>query len=48
MDITPYLDSFPLPAKRGILSDVNKEETDKTIKEVMKAPDKVALQLVEC
>ena len=47
MDITPYLDSFPLPAKRGILSDVNKEETDKTIKEVMKAPDKVALQLVE-
>ncbi len=47
MDITPYLDSFPLPAKRGILSDVNKEETDKTIKEVMKAPDKVALQLVD-
>lgn len=47
MDITPYLDSFPIPAKRGILSDVNKEKTDKTIKEVMKAPDKVALQLVE-
>lgn len=47
MDIKPYLDSFPLPAKRGILSDVNKEETDKTIIEVMKAPDKVALQLVD-
>ena len=25
MDITPYLDSFPLPAKRGILSDVKNE-----------------------
>ena len=47
MDIQPYLDSFPLPAKRGILSDVNKEKTDKAIEEAMKDPEAVASQIVK-
>ncbi|MED6298487.1 MAG: hypothetical protein VX860_00230, partial [Verrucomicrobiota bacterium] len=47
MDIQPYLDSFPLPAKRGILSDINKEKTEKAVQEAMKNPEDVASQLVK-
>jgi|TARA_B110000116_G_scaffold136486_1_gene118460 hypothetical protein len=47
MDIQPYLDPFPLPAKRGILSDINKEETEKAVQEAMKDPETVASQLVK-
>ena len=46
MDIQPYLDSFPLPAKRGILSDINKEKTEKAIQESMKDPEAAAAQLL--
>jgi hypothetical protein len=46
MDIQPYLDSFPLPAKRGILSDINKEKTEKAIQESMKDPEAVAAELL--
>lgn len=47
MDIQPYLDLFPLPAKRGILSDINKEKTEKAVQEAMKNPEDVASQLVK-
>ena len=47
MDIQPYLDSFPLPAKRGILSDINKEKTEKSVQEAMKNPEEVAAQIVK-
>lgn len=47
MDIQPYLDSFPLPAKRGILSDINKEKTEKAVQEAMKDPEAVASQIVK-
>ena len=41
MDIQPYLDSFPLPANRGILSEINKEKTDKRVK--LRASNRVNL-----
>ena len=47
MDIQPYLDPFPLPAKRGILSDINKETTEKALAEAMKNPATVAGELVK-
>jgi hypothetical protein len=47
MDIQPYLDSFPLPADRGILSEINKEKTEKSVQEAMKNPELVASELVK-
>ena len=47
MDIQPYLDPFPLPAKRGILSEINKETTEKAFAEAMKNPATVAGELVK-
>ncbi len=47
MNIQPYIDAFPLPAKRGILSDINKENTEKAIAEAMKNPATVAAELIK-
>ena len=46
MNIQPYIDAFPLPAKRGILSDINKENTEKAIAEAMKNPATVAAEII--
>ena len=47
MDIQPYLDSFPLPANRGILSEINKEKTEKSVQEAMQNPELVASEIVK-
>ncbi|MED5586173.1 MAG: hypothetical protein VYB61_07445 [Verrucomicrobiota bacterium] len=47
MNIQPYIDAFPLPARRGILSDINKENTEKALAGAMKNPATVAAELVK-
>lgn len=47
MDIQPILDAFPLPAKRGILSDIDKAATDKAVDALMAEPAEAANALAD-
>jgi len=45
MDIQPILDAFPLPSKRGILNEINKDTTDKAIAQIIAEPAEAAKAL---
>ena len=47
MDIQPFLDTFPLPAKRGILSEIDKQATEKTIEALIAQPAEAAVALAD-
>jgi hypothetical protein len=47
MDIKPFLDAFPLPAKRGILSDIEKEATEKAVDALIAKPAAAAKALAD-
>jgi hypothetical protein len=47
MDIQPFLDAFPLPGKRGILSDIDKAATDKAVDALIAKPAEAAKALAD-
>ena len=46
MNIQPILDAFPLPAKHGKLSDIDKDATEKAIETIIVNPAEAAKAII--